>query len=537
MLSFVGDAHGEVRPSEWSAIVGADHVIDDTQALRDAATATFATRVHVPLIVRPADRAQVQACVRLANDRRIPLYPISSGRNWGYGSGVPSSDGCVVLDLRRLDRIVDFSESLAYVTVEPGVTQQHVFEFLQARRSRLWMDATGASPACSLIGNTMERGFGHTPYGDHFAHVCGLEVVLPTGECIETGFARYPGARTAALYRWGLGPSLDGLFTQSNFGIVTRMSVWLMPAPECFEAFFFRCDDEHSLAGIIEALRPLRLDGTLRSASHIGNDYKVLNGIRQYPWEATDGRTPLMPDQMRGFRRSLRFGAWNGSGGLYGTRAQVREAKRLLRGRLRGRVARLEFLDDRRLALARRFARAYGFVTGWDLSHALDLVEPVYGLMRGVPTEAPMASAYWRKRRPPPARMDPDRDGCGLLWCAPVAPLDGESATALTDFCSETLLRHGFEPMISLTIVTERALTCVVSISYDRDLDGEDERAMQCYQELLSGLSARGYHSYRLGIQSNAAMAHPDSYGATLTSLKRTLDPNGILAPGRYGLA
>ena len=57
------------------------------------------------------------------------------------------------------------------------------------------MDATGASPDCSIIGNTMERGFGHTPMGDHCGNACAFEVVLPTGECIDTGFARFPGAR------------------------------------------------------------------------------------------------------------------------------------------------------------------------------------------------------------------------------------------------------------------------------------------------------------------------------------------------------
>ena len=57
------------------------------------------------------------------------------------------------------------------------------------------------------------------------------------------------------------------------------MTIWLMPAPEHFEAFFFRCDDDSDLGDVIDALRPLRLYGTLRSAAHIGNDYKVLNGI------------------------------------------------------------------------------------------------------------------------------------------------------------------------------------------------------------------------------------------------------------------
>ena len=314
----------------WIAIVGQDHVADDVRSTGAAATATFATRARVPLIVRPETRAQVQECVRVANEHGVPLYPVSSGLNWGYGSRVPASDGNVILDLGRMCRILDFSEPLAYVTVEPGVTQQQLFDYLRERGSGLWMDATGASPAASLIGNTMERGFGHTPYGDHFAHVCALEVVLGDGTCIETGFARFGSTVTAPVYRWGIGPVLDGLFTQSNLGIVTRMTIWLMPAPEYFEAFFFRCDDEADLARVMDALRPLKLSGTLRSAIHVGNDYKVLNGLQQYPWQETQGRTPLSPADMAPFRSRLRIGRWNGSGGLYGTPVQVAEARRLL---------------------------------------------------------------------------------------------------------------------------------------------------------------------------------------------------------------
>src|SRR6202041_221828 len=106
------------------------------------------------------------------------------------------------------------------VTIEPGVTQRQLVEFLAQKKSALWPDVTGASAECSLIGNTMERGFGHTPYGDHASKVCGLEVVLPNGEVIETGSARFPDSLSGPIYRWGVGPSLDGLFLQSNLGVV-----------------------------------------------------------------------------------------------------------------------------------------------------------------------------------------------------------------------------------------------------------------------------------------------------------------------------
>jgi 4-cresol dehydrogenase (hydroxylating) len=532
---FVGSGHHlEMALDQWRELLGGENVILDPAGLRAAETATFDTSVTVPAIVRPGNREEVQQVLRIANKWRIPVYPVSGGSNWGYGSRVPSADGCVLLDLGRMNRILDFSEDLAYITVEPGVTQQQVYAFLQERRSALWMDATGASPQASLVGNAVERGFGHTPYGDHFSHVCGMEVVLPNGEVLETGFSRFEGSRTGPLHRWGVGAYLDGLFTQSNLGVVTRMSVWLMPAPEYFQAYFFSCDSEEALAKIVDALRPLRLNGTLRSTVHIANDYKVLSGMQQYPWEEADGRTPLPVELMKRLRKQRHFGAWNASGGLYGTRAQVAEARRLLRRALSGTVNKLQFLDERKLRMASRFSGLYRLLTGWDLSRALELVRPLFGLLQGIPTDQPLASTYWRKRFPPPADMDPNQDGCGLLWCSPVTPADGAQAEELVALASEILLLYGFEPAISLTMITERSLACVISITYDRHVPGEDEKASACHRELLRRLSDAGFYCYRMTSQSSAGLEASPGYDRVLRSLKRSLDPHQILAPGRY---
>jgi 4-cresol dehydrogenase (hydroxylating) flavoprotein subunit len=518
---------------EWCAVVGTPHVIQDPEVLRGASTATFATAPQVQAIVRPGDRNAVQQCVRIANQFGVPVYPISTGKNWGYGSRVPSQDG-VLLDLGRLDRIVDFDEELAYVTVEPGVTQRQLHDFLRSRHSRLWMDATGASPDCSLIGNTLERGFGHTPMGDHCGNACGFEVVLPTGDCLETGYGRFSGARTGPLNRWGVGPSLDGLFSQSNFGIVTRMSIWLMPAPECFQAFFFACRDANGLGAIVDALRPLRMNGTLRSVMHIGNDYKVLAATGRFPWGDPDARAPLDRDAMETLRRTRSIASWSGSGGLYGTRAQVREARKQLRRALAGKVDRLQFVDDRLLRFMERFSTPFRLLSGWDVSRTIKVIAPVYNLLKGIPSEASLASAYWRKKTDPPAQMDPDRDGCGLLWCCPVVPNRGAELTEVTGLASSVLLAHGFEPQMSISLTTERSAICVISLSYDRATAGEDERATACYQTLTAQLLALGYPPYRLNVGSMHFLDGHGAYSGVLSDLKAALDPNGVLAPGRY---
>jgi 4-cresol dehydrogenase (hydroxylating) len=96
------------------------------------------------------------------------------------------------------------------------------------------------------------------------------------------------------------------------------------------------------------------------------------------------------------------------------------------------------------------------------------------------------------------------------------------------------MLRHGFEPIISLTVLTDRTLSCIITIAYDRETPGEDDRAMACYRDLLACLAQNGYYSYRLSVAAMPMENDGGAYGATLRALKDALDPNGILAPGRY---
>ena len=179
-----GNLTRSVRGPSKSA-QGREFVIVSSEASRKRLPATFATTQHVPALLRPGSRAELQACLAVARRFSIAVYPISSGNNWGYGSRVPVADGSVVIDLEAApDRIVDFSEEMGWVTVEPGVTQQQLFDYLSSRKSRLWLDATGSTPESSIVGNTMERGFGHTPVWRACSATCvrSRSKVLPDGE-------------------------------------------------------------------------------------------------------------------------------------------------------------------------------------------------------------------------------------------------------------------------------------------------------------------------------------------------------------------
>lgn len=78
------------------------------------------------------------------------------------------------------------------------------------------------------MGNALDRGVGYTPYSDHFSKHCGMEIVLPSRELLRTGMGAMSGKDEADNPTWqsfqpAYGPYSDGMFSQSNYGIVTKM--------------------------------------------------------------------------------------------------------------------------------------------------------------------------------------------------------------------------------------------------------------------------------------------------------------------------
>jgi len=127
---------------------------------------------------------------------------------------------------------------------------------------------------------------------------CGLEVVLGDGRILRTADGASPGAQTWHIAKYGYGPFLDGLFLQSNFGIVTQLGVWLMPRPPVVRAFFFMFPDDEDLGEIIDVIRPLKLHNVVPSLIKVTSDLYALGTDATYPFTRTGGLTPL-PDEVR----------------------------------------------------------------------------------------------------------------------------------------------------------------------------------------------------------------------------------------------
>ena len=106
-----------------------------------------------------------------------------------------------------------------------------------------------------------------------------MEVVLADGRVVRTGMGAMTGNSAWQMYKGGFGPSLDGLFLQSNYGVVTKMGVWMMPAPEQAIDCFAPARNEDDLAAVIDTLRPPLLDGTISANSMVGNALAVASVI------------------------------------------------------------------------------------------------------------------------------------------------------------------------------------------------------------------------------------------------------------------
>lgn len=463
----------------------------------------------------PTTLEEVQAAVRRARESGQPLYPISRGCNWGYGEKSPLRPGAVVLDLSKMNRILEVNEELAYVVIEPGVSQAQLQKHLAEHHPGLWMDATGAGGEASVTGNVLERGFGHTPYGDRVRNACGLEVVLASGEVVRTGFHGYGGTATGHVYPYGVGPWLDGLFTQSNFGIVTRMTLWLMVRPQSTSAFFVSFKDRRDMALGVNAITKLKLDGTLRSVLHIGNDLRAIaSTIRS---AGADGR--LSDERRAALRKEFGVTLWNATGAVYGTPAQCRVAISRVKSALRGR--KIQVITPWLYRLIQWVP--YPFRWRGPLSVVMDLLQ-------GRVPELPKEAIYWA--------VSPGKEAhAGLLWVAPICPARAEEVEKMVDIIEVALKEFGFDALMSMNYVQDRALCAVTQLAYSREKPEDLERARACYHALTTRLLQAGFPPYRvhpLGV-SHLHAANPALWELA-KKLKLALDPQSLLAPGKSGL-
>lgn len=526
----------------WREALGTEHVITDPQAVALYEENASAIQRKIPVVLKPCTTEEVQAVVKIAGDCQTPLYPISMGKNWGFGSRVPVRSGTAVLDLGRMNRIrnaAEISPHKPYLVIEPGVTQRQLFDFLQTNHLPFTFNVTAAGNDTSILGNGLERGVGY--WGSRVDDLSCLEVVLGTGEIIQTGYGHIPNAKAKHCYKHGIGPSLDSLFYQSNFGIVTAAAFRLTPRFEYLAAVMIKIKDDSLLEQLVEAMGDLRDRGILQSITHIVNKERTMTAFAPRIYER------LVKE---GFPRGIEtkrkaetlfcqeaLSAWNAGTGLRGSKEQVLQNYRLIKKRV-SKFADTALLTQQKIELGLRVLNALSFIPALKRKHyLLHAAEPFHGFSLGIPSDDILPSFHWTAGHIDHNSPDLDHSPGGILFCNPVIPLEPTAVRSLVQCIRTVFSKFQFEPVITLNVQTPNALVCVINVSFDRSNPESTKRAQCCANDCINEMSALGFYPYRSGIQSMSNFIDPeDKYWTNIKDLKQIFDPNHIISPGRYNI-
>jgi glycolate oxidase len=241
---------------QLSVIVGSEYVSirKDVLLTYSASASTGYDAVLPGAVVRPANAEEVSQILKLANEHAITVMPRGGGSSL-QGEVIPKPDSLVV-ELMRLDEIT-LHEDLRSVTVGAGVTYGMLDKFLKPHD--LWVPIyPESSLVCTVAGNIAVNGAGpgSSTYGSIAEMVLGLEVVLPNGEIIQTGSEANPNA-PGPFMRYAFGPDITGLFVGSlgSFGIITKASLKVFKRMHHFDYNTYGFDDSSSAERFLLELR------------------------------------------------------------------------------------------------------------------------------------------------------------------------------------------------------------------------------------------------------------------------------------------
>ncbi len=250
---------------ELKDIVGAKNVQDDTDTLElYAKDQSLSTPKKPAAVVKPKNTAEVQEIVKLANKTLIPLIPVSSGIHF-WGATIPGQGG-IIVDLSRMNKILEIDALNRKAKIEPGVTWQQLQEALKPH-DQMPLNPLFPHPKTSALTSSLEREPMLIPKYEYGDPVLTMEVVLPTGDLFKTGTAS--AANTQEAYPEGPGIDFFRFFqgAQGTLGIVTWLNVKTEYRPKHQKAFFVAFNELQDAADPIYRLQ----------RQHVGNECFVLS--------------------------------------------------------------------------------------------------------------------------------------------------------------------------------------------------------------------------------------------------------------------
>ena len=214
--------------TELRALIGDEKVKDDEHILVSYATDYRRSFYAKPsLVLLPECTEDVRHILKTADKYRIPITVQARGNHSQFS--IPSEQG-IVLDCRRMNKIIEINTDSGYAVIETGVTFDDFTAALKEKGFRTHIPTApgGATP----VGNFLIKPAGSLA-ARHLDCIQDVEVVIPDGTVFTTGSAAFPGV--GSHLRYGPYPDLAGLITMAygTMGVVTRAAVKIYPINEC----------------------------------------------------------------------------------------------------------------------------------------------------------------------------------------------------------------------------------------------------------------------------------------------------------------
>ena len=203
----------------------------------------------VDFVVMPKTVEETRDIVKLANEEKIPLVPMGGGLTLS-GLVIPVKGG-IVIDMKRMNNIIEINKFSKYALIEAGVTTGQLLSHLNENYPNLQPPVPDAPPSATVAGNVLIHGSGYLSqkYGDHGSMINGLEVILPNGDICKLGSC------SVSNYWFARGPIPDliGLFISSfgTMGIITKLSIQLFDKPKFREVIFGLLNDPKDIPNIL----------------------------------------------------------------------------------------------------------------------------------------------------------------------------------------------------------------------------------------------------------------------------------------------
>lgn len=454
--------------------------------------------------VAPSSVEEIQAIVKLANQHKTPLWPVSRGKNLGYGNAAPRLAGSVVLDLGRMQKIHELNVELGYCVVDPGVSFFDLYEHIQREKAPLMLSVPGNAWG-SVLGNALDHGIGYTPYGQNARNLCGMEIVMPDGDIFRTGLGGMNNNPAWHLFPMGYGPTWDLMFSQSNFGVVSKAGMWLMPMPESTLELTLDIPNEEDIGWVIDTVTPLKLKGIIDQnifvPSWLGK--MVIKGQRKDFWD----KPSAIPEwRVKELLTEHKLGYWQVQVRLYGEESVIKA---------KAEVVKKAFKQHLDTPMREQW---------WRQGDPINLLDTTMG----VPSAVPLQMGDWVGGR-----------GAHMGF-SPVVPSTGKYVLDQLKRSRKIIADHDVDFYASFT-TAGRFANNVNMLMYDRDKPEQVENIKKLFNALIAETAKAGYAEYRthLGWMDRIA----DTFDFNDHAMRRlnekvkdALDPNGIIAPGKQGI-